>query len=360
LKQAAWELFKQVRRLLRQSVELYLLERLCGQIASGDMASPSFDPLRSTPNTLVLVDLKEEFESFLQRLEKLCAGRGKLTGHAQMACFYALLVLCVTKSMLIDAYSIRAEYEDPNPWSEHDGMQITSAYKAMVSVFCWSSRYDAVLQEIGSAESHEWRQMLAETRSMVQDDLWPERGIKGSKEFLLGLGLCWYPDELYNGFLVQRFGLETLPRVSVKIINTGRGESTSRPVSSSANDSMTHTFHISPVTTSSSHSHQSSNNEEDVMTWISQNKKRLETLKQTTHPTTAGPASSFIFVGQDDEDDRSSSGRSRRRGALNATALENAREVRKIGACWNCWAMKVTVSSLGQPLLQTFRDVVAD
>lgn len=306
----AWDVYKQAKRLLRQSVELYLLERLCGQIASGDMTAPPFDPLRSTPNTLILVDLKEEFEIFLRKFEKICTGRAKLAGTSQMACFYALLVLSVTKSMLTDAHSLRAEYEMPNPWSERDAMRIASAYKAMVSVFCWSSKHDVVLQATSSADSSEWLGALEETRSLVEKNLWTERGIKGSKEFLLGLGSCFYADGSYNGFLLQRYGLETLGKSSTKPVGT---------LVIAENISKKPTFHVTTSTALSTHSRQSSS-DDTVSKWILQTKAQLDAPKRS---------SSFVFVGQDDEEDHSSGGRSRRKGALNPTSLENAREVRR-------------------------------
>jgi hypothetical protein len=298
--------------LLRQSVELYLLERLCDQIASGDMASPPFDPLRDTPNTLVLVDLKDDFESFLQNFESLCAGRAKLTGHTQMACFYALLVLSVTKSLLIDAYSLRPGYEASTSWEYHDAMSMFSVFRALVSAFCWASKFDAVLQDDSVADI-KWSQALLDTRSMVHDESWRERGLKGTKEFLLALGSCLYPDGSYNGFFIQRYDLESLPTYSGKPIDLQDGN---------------HSLNISTP--------------KETVTWVSQ------IQMQSSHPSSnPHSSSSYVFVGQgqnSDDDQTSSSGRSRRKGTLNAVSLAHAREIRKIGACWNCWAMKVPVS----------------
>jgi hypothetical protein len=73
------------------------------------------------------------------------------------------------------------------------------------------------------------------------------------------------------------------------------------------------------------------------------------TFDQTNSPSpaahpTAG-TSLFTFVGHDEDSHLATGARhSRRKGALDTATLERVREVRKIGACWNCWAMKVPVS----------------
>src|SRR6187402_1424084 len=127
-------------------------------------APPPFDPSRSTPNTLVLVDLKDDVEAFLRRFEKVCIGRAKLTGNAQLACFYALLVFGVAKSILIDAYSVKIGYEVPNPWKDEDAIRITCAYKVLVSVFCWSSKSDIMVQNSSDLDPAVNSSNLSETR----------------------------------------------------------------------------------------------------------------------------------------------------------------------------------------------------
>lgn len=326
--------------MLRQSVELYLLERLCGQIASGEMTSPPFDPLRETPNTLVLVDLKEDFESFLCSFERICVGRAKLTGNAQLACFYALLVMSVTKSLLIDAHSLRDGYESLSSWNPYDSVKIASAYRALVSVFCWSSKSDVVLQTHHDADTG-WSPIIHKTRSMVRADLWRERGLKGSKEFLLGLGSCWYADKAYNGFFVQRLGLDSLPAFSRKLVVVGNGDSSARPVPRNGgfdSASIVSTFNTrsSPPRTGKGATALA-----ETLIWISQTKPQSEEPRFSPTSVSSTP---FVFVGQEHDGVHDNTGRSRRKGALNVASLVNAREIRKIGACWNCWAMKVPVS----------------
>lgn len=128
--QSNWDIFLEAKRILRQSVELYLLERLCSQIASGSMIGPiPFDQTKSTPHTLVLVDLRDDIESFLSTFEKLCAGRAKLTWDQQLPALFALLIFSVAKSIMIDAYVQRDGYEDPSPWTGSLPLKMSSAYK---------------------------------------------------------------------------------------------------------------------------------------------------------------------------------------------------------------------------------------
>ncbi|PMD37324.1 hypothetical protein L207DRAFT_73683 [Hyaloscypha variabilis F] len=359
-----WELFNQTKRILRQSVEFYLLERLCAQMASGDMIPP-FDQSSSTPNTLVLVDLKDDMESFLRRFEKICVGRAKLTGFAQLACFYALLVFGIAKSILIDAYSIRADYEDPNPWEEQDAVRITSAYKALVSVFCWSSKSDIVLDpeidqddELGAA--------LLETRAMVQSAKWEGRGVRGMKEFLLGLGSCFFADGAYNGFFMQKFGKERIPRTFAKgaVVVNGNSEARSnytRPKESGSPRPGRHfsdetkqapTVHVFSVAQErESFRRFEGSKQRDSVSFLPSPSKALfqDTPRESTNgahrPSISANQSTFTFVSHDENEGHSAGrGQSRRKGALDAETLRKAREVRKLGACWNCWVMKIPCS----------------
>lgn len=335
-------------------------------MASGEMAPP-FDPSSSTPNTLVLVDLKEDMESFLRRFEKICAGRAKLTGFAQLACFYALLVFGVAKSILIDAYSIRSEYEDPNPWDEEDAIRILSAYKALVSVFCWSSKSDFIRDE-EIDQDDELGTALLETRAMVHSAKWDERGFRGMKEFLLGLGSCFFADGTYNGFFMQKFGREriprsfskgvtavngsserrycqTQPRVSERILRGGRANETRRLASD---------IHIFSVAQEQDpfHRFDLSNQHDPVGFFSSSPPNQFQdstpvSVFSVHNPSKSGNTSTFTFVGHDENHGISGGrGQSRRKGALDAETLRKAREVRKLGACWNCWVMKIPVSRL--------------
>lgn len=376
MSQEFWELFNQTKRILRQTVEFYLLERLCAQMASGDMIPP-FDPSSSTPNTLVLVDLKDDMESFLRRLEKICAGRAKLTGFAQLACFYALLVFGIAKSILIDAYSMRAEYEDPNPWDEEDAIRISSAYKALVSVFCWSSKSDIIRDT--EIEDDELGNALLQTRNMVHSEKWESRAFRGMKEFMLSLGSCFFADESYNGFFMQRFGRERVPKTFQKgavnvTVNPERHAGHGKLIEPAQNQvlasveestesrgSNIHIFNIAhdPASTFGHYAGALQHEMPSVPFFsITSAQSRFQDLSANStaevipahQPSMSASQSTFTFVAHDQSEGNSvGRGQSRRKGALDAETLRKAREVRKLGACWNCWVMKIPVS----PCLQS-------
>ncbi|CAG8978499.1 hypothetical protein HYALB_00005074 [Hymenoscyphus albidus] len=207
---ASWEIFRQSKLLLRQAVELYLLERLCGHIASGDLTgSPPFDPTKlPQSNTLILVEIKEDMEKFLESFERICVGRGKLSGESQLACFYALMVFSIAKGLLIDAYSVRNTCDDVSPWDETCALRINSAFKTLVSVFGWSSKQDIMLEyHLHPLAS----KAIAATQKMVCVEKWDERGFKTSRDFLSSLGSLLFANDSYNGFFRQKFGLEKFP-----------------------------------------------------------------------------------------------------------------------------------------------------
>ncbi|KUJ17295.1 uncharacterized protein LY89DRAFT_684376 [Mollisia scopiformis] len=207
-----WDIFLQAKKILRQSVELYLLERLCSQIALGAMNGPiPFDTTNPMPNTLVLVDLKEDIESFLHNFERLCAGRAKLSWSSQLAAFFALATFGIAKSVLTDAYMLRDKYEETSRWSLDHALKMSSAYKGLVSVFCWASKSDVMLQV---EEDDPARPVtLEQIQEMVHFSSWIALGFKGTKEFLLSLGTCFLPDGSFNGFLAQKLGIDTIPKL---------------------------------------------------------------------------------------------------------------------------------------------------
>ncbi|PVH76538.1 hypothetical protein DL98DRAFT_291287 [Cadophora sp. DSE1049] len=355
-------------RLLRQSTELYLLERLCAQIASGDMIGKvPFDPTRSTPNTLVLVDLKEDVEKFLRSFERACSARAKLGGTAQVACFYALLVFGVAKSILTDAYSIRTSYEEPNPWSEEEATKIASGYKALVSVFCWSSKTDVVLQDVTAVDNEEVPSQVMQTRRMVRSNEWHNFGVKGTKEFLLGLGACLLPDGVYNGFFAQKFGLKALPTICMRVAAIGKGHQipsreTSHSLENAEQPAISPNQEASPASVStldgtlgpfSIFERMSSSTSPGAFSQVGSPaapspgnlpKNNTPELLKSNSSTTSSPTT-FTFVAHDGNEAhgpaRTHGGR---KGALPPATLKKSREVRKVGACWNCWVMKMPCS----------------
>ncbi|KAF4632197.1 hypothetical protein G7Y89_g5925 [Cudoniella acicularis] len=365
--QASWDIFCKSRRLLRQSVEIYLLERLCGHIASGDLVGPPpFDPAKlPASNSLILVDIRPEIEEFLDNFERICSGRAKLTGHAQMACFYALLTFNIAKSLLIDAYSIRSTCDDINPWNETCALRITSAYKSLVSIFSWSSKSD-VMHVMQQRESDMTKigiygAWLA-TKTMVRLDTWEERGFKSTRDFLLGLGSFVTSNGTYNGFFIQKFGLESVPRyISASASTSITGGNWNMPTSSrlpsavkspsKANSGVTSGFHSFKVISPATSLHQQEQGPDSPETLAAESDGQEYPQSRHSHARSASNSTTpqeslsttFTFVTQD-QSGQSSPQHGRRRGALDQETLKKVREMRKIGACWNCWVMKVPCS----------------
>lgn len=185
-------------------------------------AAPYYSSGDPSSNNLIRVDIKNDMEKFLCDIEVTCAGRGKLTGQPQLACFYALMVFGIVKSILIDAYSIRELYEDEDTWKHSDATAINSVYKALVSAFCWASKSDVLLQECGDSTTSHTSNETWGTCSLVRHDQWEERGIKGTKDFLLGLGVAVPSETTYNGFFPQKFGSNKTSAPKAKPAMSGR------------------------------------------------------------------------------------------------------------------------------------------
>lgn len=326
-----------------------------------------FDRTRSTPNTLVLVDLKEDVETFLRSFERACSARAKLGGIGQIACFYALLVFGIAKSILTDAYSIRTSYEEPNPWSEEEATKIASGYKALVSVFCWSSKADVVLQDPAVVHDEETRAQILQIRRMLRSNEWDTLGVKGTKEFLLGLGTSLLPHGVYNGFFAQRYGLKALPTACMRVAAVKRAHQvssrrTSHPPESAEQPATSPNQKASPASVStldgtlgpfsifermSSTASPSAFSEVSSPAALSPRKLPQNNISEPPKYTKSTPSSptTFTFVAHDGGEAhgpaRTHGGR---KGALTPATLKKSREVRRVGACWNCWVMKMPVS----------------
>ena len=75
-------------------------------------------------------------------------------------------------------------------------------------------------------------------------------------------------------------------------------------------------------------------------------KNNIPELQEYTSSTTSSPTT-FTFVAHDGSEGhgpaRTHGGR---KGALAPATLKKSREVRRVGACWNCWVMKMPVCCL--------------
>ncbi|CZR56777.1 uncharacterized protein PAC_06666 [Phialocephala subalpina] len=354
-----WDIFFQAKRILRQSVELYLLERLCGQIATGQVVGPMPFDTRGAPNTLVMVDLKEDVEFFLRSFEKICAGRAKLTGSSQLAAFFALLVFSIAKSILTDAYVIRDSYEEVSPWTVDHALTISSAYKGLVSVFCWSSKSDAMLQYEG--DDPVATAALEQIHGMVRLKSWAALGFRGTKDFLLSLGTCSLPDGSFNGFLAQKFGIDTISKMPTRVggdIHEDAGTIDTRReifgmLPGGLRDSFVRNFGgvlLYPVDSAPEEQGTLPNRPPSAADAGPHQQRMAFNLPSDGYnanpisTTTSGGYSSITFVPHDSDEEQVARRHGGRRGALDSETLEKSREVRKLGACWNCWVLKVPCS----------------
>jgi hypothetical protein len=278
-------------------------------------------------------------EDFLGTFEGICSGRAKLTGAEQMSCFYALLVFGIAKSMLIDAYSIRSVSDYTDPWNESYALRITSAFKALAGVFASASKLDVILQDDRNLEGSNF-DVLRESRELVNMHRWDERGFKTTKDFLLSLGCFAFSGGIYNGFFAQKFGIDKIPQYSPMSPSDKNSEPRSYKRSSGGHKDMMHTFSVSPKSAANPRRDQSPSSSKTLS-------PGPETSIQTPNIATAKASTSsptyakFTFVGHNGSSKRE---HCRRRGALDEATLKKSREVRKLGACWNCWLMKVPVS----------------
>jgi hypothetical protein len=142
-----------------------------------------------------------------------CARRKDLSSSLWVHTFVKLCMFSILKSILIDAYSDLGIYDDGT--TANVAASIDSAYKALVSMFTWASSSDMLLEEALSVDpveppfdADQQASAFQEIHRAVQRDKWKERGIKSSKDFLMGLGSGFYKDGTYKGFYVQNYGLK--------------------------------------------------------------------------------------------------------------------------------------------------------
>lgn len=284
-------------------------------------------------------------EDFLRSFEEICSGRAKLEGAAQLSCFYALLVFSIVKSILIDAYAARSFSDYNTLWNQSYALRITSAFKAMAGIFTSSSKSDVILQVESSDGSSN---ALHESRELVHMHQWEEHGFKTSKDFLLSLGSFLVSGGSYNGFFTQKLGLDAIPKYSSLYSRINVSDKTSKTPSTDGKSNMTHTFSVEANPTSIARRELSPNSaktlspEPDHHGQSTDNPSDNDSLSGSSK---GRRTSSFTFVSYSGVSNRD---HCRRRGPLDGPTVKRARDVRKVGACWNCWLMKVPCS-LGDP-----------
>jgi hypothetical protein len=116
--------------------------------------------------------------------------------------------LSIAKSILIDTWDLRAEYEEHGRWRSSDAIRTCSAYKAWISIFSWCDYLLTDWDGGGSGVDLNVKDMFRQTQKMVRQEKWKERGIKSSKDFLMGLGTGSFQDGTYNGFFSQKYRLD--------------------------------------------------------------------------------------------------------------------------------------------------------
>jgi hypothetical protein len=269
---------------------------------------------------------------FLREMENACASRGKLFGYTQLDCFFAILLFSCAKSMLIDAYSFREKYENKTQWRSTDAMKINSAFKVIISVFCWASKSDVVHQPEEELPIPFLRDTLRRAKAMVHQDKWEERGIRGTKEFLLTLGTSSTLDTRYNGFLAQKFSASSASysnhfpsRVNALVI--------SPKLARQPSFGQTDIYSASPPPRPLSTANEATNGFGDLHV-ESSHARRASEPQRLSSPTPS--VESFVFVNDAANPENSARKHGGRKGALDAETSKKAREMRKLGSCWNC------------------------
>jgi len=159
--------------------------------------------------------LSESLETFLaSAFSGNCCRRKCLTSQDWLLMFADLCSCSILKSLLIDTQAIMnvSRHRAPADFAT----RIDSAYKVLVSIFAWAAKSDLLvdwyrpadmedsLSEVTDQEAESFRKLCR----LVQRGEWEKRGIKSSKDFLMGLGSGFYNDGTYNGFYIQRYGLQ--------------------------------------------------------------------------------------------------------------------------------------------------------
>ena len=166
-----------------------------------------------------LCHLFKSLESFLSTaFSKSCCRRKCLVPEDWLQMFAGLCSCSILKSLLIDAQAGTNTSDDGAQASI--AARIDSAYKALISIFSWAAKSDLLVEWYRPAEMDESLRERSESEKesfetdfetlcqLVQRDEWENRGIKSSKDFLMGLGSGFYNDGTYNGFYIQRYGLK--------------------------------------------------------------------------------------------------------------------------------------------------------
>lgn len=163
-----------------------------------------------------LPSLKEDLNVCMAIFEDVCSKRNAIN-HVDPfhwpCMFYLLTAISIVKSILIDTFLLRGEYDKTPNQHNHAIIHIQSVYHALVGIFAWSSGgFNPLLRDYGIFQSDGGEgTYLAETilgaRNLVRLNKWKVRNIKSTKDFLMQLGKGLLSDGTFSGFVVQKQGL---------------------------------------------------------------------------------------------------------------------------------------------------------
>jgi hypothetical protein len=335
------------KRLLREAVKLLLSERKILDCFKGPDSASYF------PAKFASVDLRRDVENFLEHFETVCSGRGKLCGFAQLACLYALLVFNVAKTVMIDAYLTRNEYEVISLWQDTDAVRIASAYKAIVSVYGWASKSDVIDSTMEMPPN--FGSAILETQEMLHQSMWEQRGYKATKDFLIALGSSFLLNGAYNGFLVPKFRSSQIARslpktASMSTLEPGKHPNTSTHLPGGpshmadlwvSDPGKVPYLPISKASTTIDHTTE----KHDSAPWNQLDQKGPKYKPDESWSSKTSPSGTHSTFQLNIKADDKGENLGRRRGKLDRETKRKAARVRQIKACWSCWLLKVPVSS---------------
>lgn len=147
---------------------------------------------------------------FLQTFENLTARPGTLDPKNWLALFLSLCIFSVVRTVLSD----RVSQAQPSPGSATLPAAMQGVYKALVSVFAWST--PMILDSPDTAVTDEERGLLDALSSLLRRNTWADRGFPSTTDLLLALG---EPEgQGTNGFIRQRSPVQpgnfTLPPIT--------------------------------------------------------------------------------------------------------------------------------------------------
>ena len=168
--------------------------------------------------TMTVPNLKGPLDAFLNYFDARFTNRKELSVDEWLGSFYALCVISIVKTILIDASAGMKSHRQGT-----FAAQLTTIYKVLVSVFSWSAKVNKWCMKENDLRDplmHNWaangavpgtelvtaqQQMaLRDTKKLVRQNQWSSAGIKHTKDFLLALGSGKFVDKGFNGFMVQK------------------------------------------------------------------------------------------------------------------------------------------------------------